>query len=316
MLRRVLTAAAAVAVLAGTATAAASPAQRHTDHRHTDPRRTQGLFVDPLMPAAQAGGPYAGLGAMSQALWLTDYYPLDGVQAAARAYVSRANQAGKTPVVALYAIPDRDCGGYSQGGEPSPEAYRRWVAQAAAGLAGSHPLVVLEPDALPFLGACAGQGPRARMLRQAVTRLDRAGAWVYVDAGHDDWQPAAVMARRLKAAGVAKARGFSLDVANFRHTADEKRYAKQVLAGLRRLGVRRVHYIVDTSRNGGPKPEDGDVCNPVWARVGKPPQLLFRGSYDGGLWIKHPGESDGPCNGGPASGQWSDLLADRLLGRA
>ena len=22
------------------------------------------------------------------------------------------------------------------------------------------------------------------------------------------------------------------------------------------------------------------------------------------LWVKRPGESDGPCNGGPSAGQW------------
>jgi endoglucanase len=289
---------------------------RHHAGQATDPRLTRGLFVDPLMPAAQQGGAYAGIGAQAQALWLTEYYPISGVQAAVRAYTSRAEQAGKTPILAVYAIPDRDCGGYSSGGEPSPAAYRSWLSQAAAGMKGSDPLVVLEPDALPFLGACAGQGPRTQLLSWAVQQLDQAGAWVYLDAGHDGWQSAAVMAQRLKAAGVARARGFSLNVGNYRPTAAEQTYANQVLADLAGLGVKGSHYVIETARNGAPNPVDGDVCNPVWARLGRPPQLLFQGAYDGGLWIKHPGESDGPCNGGPSSGQWSDLLADRLLGRA
>jgi endoglucanase len=310
VIRRVLSAALAFALLA--APAAASSHGRHIP----DPRRTRGLFVDPWTSAAQAGAPYASLAAQPQAFWLTDAYPIDTVRAVAHGYARRAVTAGKTPVVVLYAIPDRDCGGYAQGGEPSAAAYRAWIVQAAAGLKGSHPLVVLEPDALPFLGDCPGQGARLRLLRQAVKRLDRAGSWVYLDAGHDRWQPARVMARRLAAADIAHARGFSLDVSNFGHTADEKRYAKQVLAQLGRRGIHDRHYVVDTSRNGGPKPVEGDVCNPVWARVGTPPRLVFRRAYDGSLWIKHPGESDGPCNGGPSAGQWSDLLADRLLGRA
>jgi endoglucanase len=289
---------------------------RHHGGGATDPRRTRGLFVDPLMPAAQQGGAYAGIGGQAQALWLTEYYSIGGVRGAVRAYVSRAEKADKTPILAVYAIPDRDCGGYSSGGEPSPAAYRTWIANAAAGMKGSSPLVVLEPDALPFLGACAGQGPRVQLLRYAVKQLDRAGAWVYIDAGHDGWQSALTMAQRLKAAGVAQARGFSLNVGNFRPTGDEQAYADQVLADLRALGVGGGHYVIETARNGAPNPVDGDVCNPTWARLGQPPRLLFQGAYDGGLWIKHPGESDGPCNGGPVSGEWSDLLADRLLGRA
>ncbi|WP_300391345.1 glycoside hydrolase family 6 protein, partial [uncultured Nocardioides sp.] len=83
---------------------------------------------------------------------------------------------------------------------------------------------------------------------------------------------------------------------------------------LRKLGVKGVKYVVDTSRNGAKLPVDGDVINPTWARIGQKPRLRFDKAFDGTLWVKHPGESDGTVNGGPASGQWCDLLADRLLG--
>jgi endoglucanase len=73
--------------------------------------------------------------------------------------------------------------------------------------------------------------------------------------------------------------------------------------------------LIDTSRNGNPHPVYGDVRNPTWARVGKPPRLVFKGAFDGRLWVKHPGESDGQVNGGPQSGAWCDFLADRLLER-
>jgi endoglucanase len=283
-----------------------------------DPRRTQGLFVDPLMPAAQHGKRYARIGRQAQALWLTDYYPTGQVKAAARAYVSRAEKAGKTPVLAIYAIPDRDCGGYSAGGLADAAAYSQWVGQAAAGITGSHALVVLEPDALPFVGQCSDEGDREQMLAKATRRFAKAGAWVYIDAGHDGWQSATEMAQRLKDADVADARGFSLNVANYRPTGVEQSYATQILAALKQLGVTGKHYVVDTSRNGGSAAKHavvGEVCNQTWARIGATPKLLLQGAYDGRLWVKHPGESDGTCNGGPASGQWCDLLADRLLGR-
>ena len=63
-----------------------------------------------------------------------------------------------------------------------------------------------------------------------------------------------------------------------------------------------------------------DVCNPLWARLGAVPRLQFKGAYDGNVWIKHPGESDGDrnddqqnCHGGPASGQWWPQGARRLM---
>ena len=75
------------------------------------------------------------------------------------------------------------------------------------------------------------------------------------------------------------------------------------------------HYVIDTSRNGNPNPVNGDVLNPTWAWAGKAPRLVFEGAFDGTLWVKHPGESDGEVNGGPQSGTWCDMLADRLLKR-
>jgi endoglucanase len=279
-----------------------------------DPRRTQGLFVDPLMPAATKGETYARLGTKAQALWITDYYSTSTVRSAVYAYVSRANTQHKTPILAIYAIPDRDCGRYSAGGLRSAAAYESWLSQIALGLNGSHAIVVLEPDAVPDIGACAGQGNRSGLLRWASKRLATTDAWVYLDAGNSQWHTPADIAKLLKASGVAYARGISLNVGNFRPTAETQAYAAHVLAALRASGITGKHYIVDTSRNGA-KPTDSEVCNPPWARIGTAPQLLFRGAYDGGLWIKHPGESDGQCVGGPSSGMWSDQLANRLLGR-
>ncbi|GHJ60673.1 glucanase [Nocardioides sp. OK12] len=283
-----------------------------------DPRRTQGLFVDPLMPAAQQGPAYADIAKRAQALWLSnEYYPRDQVADVVRAYTSRAAQAGKTPMLVVYAIPDRDCGLYSSGGLPGADAYRSWVAEVAAGARGSKALVVVEPDAIGFYGhdECANGRERLLLLRSAVRKLSRAGAWVYLDAAHSGWTPYADRARLLKKAGVGLGRGISTNVANYRRLGQEKAYAETLLRSLRQDGVKGLRYVVDTSRNGARKPVDGDVTNPTWARLGKPPKMRFDGRFDGTLWVKHPGESDGPVNGGPSSGQWCDLLADRLLGR-
>jgi endoglucanase len=299
---------------ASAATAKPKPAKpKSAKAKPIDPRRTRGLFVDPRMPAATKGSRYAPLGRKPQALWVTDYYPTSGVQSAVRDYVTRANKQNKTPVLAIYAIPNRDCGRYSAGGLASASGYKAWLEQVARGLNGSHAMVVLEPDAVPDLGDCAGQGNRAALIRWAAKRLSKTDAWTYLDAGNSVWHPASVIAARLKSVGVQYVRGISLNVGNFRATAEQQAYAVQVLNELTSLGVSGKHFIVDTSRNGA-KPPDSQVCNPSWARVGSAPLLVFHGAYDGRLWIKHPGESDGGCNGGPSSGAWSDALADHLLG--
>lgn len=281
---------------------------------HVDPRRVEGLYVDPTMPAAMHGTPYAKIGREAQALWITDFYSITDVRSAVHNYVTRAAREKKTPILAIYAIPDRDCGQASAGGEPSADAYKRWLGQVAQGLHGAHALVVIEPDAVAELGDCSGQGNRAGLLRWASQVLSKTDAWVYLDAGHSGWHSAAVMATRLKESGVAYVRGISVNVGNYLPTNKEQAYAESVLAALKSKGIANKYFVIDTSRN-GVAPRNSQVCNPVWARIGTPPRLILRGEDDGLLWIKHPGESDGPCNGGPSSGVWSNTLANRLLGR-
>jgi endoglucanase len=77
------------------------------------------------------------------------------------------------------------------------------------------------------------------------------------------------------------------------------------------------HFVVDTSRNGlGPAP-DGGWCNPAGRALGlRPGDYTGVSRQDANLWIKHPGESDGSCNGGPAAGQWWGDYALGLAQRA
>lgn len=286
----------------------------------TDPRRSRGLFVDPLMPAAGEGPAYASIASRAQAFWvIPEAYPTSSVRDDVRAYTDRALEARKTPMLVVYGIPGRDCGGYSSAGSLQTAAeYRAWIRQIGKGLEKQHSLVVLEPDALAFFGSDAPCPDKPdhwpRMLRFASMTLSASGAWVYLDAGHSNWTPYGHRPALLKRAGIRYDRGFSTNVSNFRRTADEKAYAATMLRGLRRLGVTGKHFVVDTSRN-GVAPVDDQVLNPPWARLGKRPKLVFRGAFDGTLWVKHPGESDGEVNGGPPSGQWCDFLADRLLGQ-
>ncbi|MFC5678466.1 glycoside hydrolase family 6 protein [Aeromicrobium endophyticum] len=282
----------------------------------TDPRLTRSFYADSASSAAVAARTdrrFASLARTPQAYWATDHLPVSRVKKAVRAYATRAAKKKRTPVVAVYAIPARDCGQHSAGSFDAP-TYKRWVAQLASGLKGTKAIAVLEPDALAMLGQCDAQGDRTGLLRYATKKLKRAGVWVYVDAGHSSWIAPDVMAARLKAAGVTSARGFSTNVANFRGTADEIAYGDQVVQQLAGLGIRGKKFVVETARNGVPTAA-GDFCNPVGARTGAKPRMIRRGNLDAYMWVKHPGESDGPCNGGPNAGAWWPSGALTLLGR-
>jgi len=109
-----------------------------------DPRGSRGLFVDPLMKAAQAGPAFSAIGARAQPLWITDYYGSpEGARDATARFVGRAAEVGKTPLLVVYNIPDRDCGLYSSQDDQITDAYyRSWVKQVAAGIGSSKPIVV------------------------------------------------------------------------------------------------------------------------------------------------------------------------------
>lgn len=283
-----------------------------------DPRRTRPLFVRADSAAATAGKAFARIARRAQPRWITDYYPTpEGARDVTRGFVEQARQARQTPVLVVYNIPDRDCGRYSSPDDQITDPqYRAWIRGIADGLRGSKSLVILEPDAIAFIGdpLCTGRGDRLGLLRYATKRLTRAGAWVYLDAGHSNWRQPADMARMLRQAGVAHARGFSTNVANVRTDRAEKTYARALVQQLRKRKVSGVKYVIDTGRNGRALAADEDFCNPSTARLGRAPQLVFQGSLDGYLWVKPPGESDGACNGGPNAGAWFPLGACQLMG--
>lgn len=212
-----------------------------------------------------------------------------------RQVVDAAQGVGGVPVFVAYDVPGRDCGGYSVGGEQSPAGYTRWIQKIADGIGTSQAVVIVEPDALAQL--CGDAAARFQMLHAAVDVLEaNPGTHTYLDAGNSDWINASTMAGRLRAAGVADADGFALNVSNFQSTANNEVYGRAVSSALG-----GAHFVIDTSRNGnGP---GSDWCNPSGRAPGqRPTAATGRASVDAFLWVKTPGESDGTCNGGPAAG--------------
>lgn len=234
------------------------------------------------------------------------------ITTAVRNYVSAAERANAVALLVAYNVPNRDCGQYSAGGARDTGEYLTWIRGFAEGIGDRRAVVILEPDALPLLTKClspADQEQRVALIAQAVDILEsKPGVAVYIDAGHSYWVPAAEMAERLRRAGIARARGFSLNVSNFRADEELIPYGRQLIAAL----SLDTHFVIDTSRNGnGPAPaSDDDWCNPEGRALGRAPSANTGDpAIDAFLWIKRPGESDGECNGSPGAGQWFSARA-------
>ena len=264
--------------------------------------------VDPPSPELTA------IANTPQAYWL-----VPGSSAATVAkYVGDAQAAGALPVFALYGIPHRDCGSFAAGGFASAGDYKGWIDGIASDLGSAPAAVIVEPDALAMADCLSGDQRKERydLIRYAVDTLTRnPAAAVYIDAGHLRWHSADDMAARLNQAGVAQARGFSLNTANFFTTEDEIGYG-EAISGL----TNGSHYVIDTSRNGaGPAPDSAlDWCNPSGRALGTPPTTATAGAHaDAYLWIKRPGESDGSCNrGDPPAGNFVTQFAVDLARNA
>lgn len=224
--------------------------------------------------------------------------------------LSASQRTGGTPVFVVYAIPNRDCGGYSAGGY-NQDSYLQYNNTIGHELSGHPAVIVLEPDSISTLGtsSCTGVATsRLPLLKKVAQSYWQKNVPIYLDGGHSSWMKPSAMAQQLTDAGVQYARGFFTNAANTKTVAAEQSYAAQVSS---LLGGK--HFVIDVSRNGaGPQP---GWCNPPNARLGQNPHIAVgSGALDALVWIKTPGESDGNCNGAPAAGKWFESGALALAG--
>ena len=289
-------------VAAGPVGSGEAPAVRLVDE--SNPLAGRPFYVDPISNAMRAAhsNPTPELVALANtptAYWLDEAFgsPAGTVSR----YAGAAQAAGATPVFALYAIPHRDCGSYAAGGFATAAGYRQWIDGVAAGLGTMPAAIIVEPDAIAMADCLSPdqQQERYGLLRYAVDTLTRdPAAAVYIDGGHSRWLSADVLAARLNDVGVSRARGFSLNTANFYTTGEEIGFGEAV-SGM----TNGAHYVIDTSRNGaGPAADTGlNWCNPDGRALGTAPTTATAGEHaDAYLWVKRPGESDGSCSSGDA----------------
>jgi endoglucanase len=222
-----------------------------------------------------------------------------------------AARAHQVPVIVAYNLPHRDaCGKFSASAGASPAGYRGWIGQLAGAIGDGDDIVIVEPDAVPdIVNGClspAQAAERYQLLRYAMSRLGSLPhAQVYLDAGNPGMFPdPALLVPPLKQAGIYDGSGFSANVSNFQRTGTVIGWSQRLESALG--GSMRA--VIDTSRSGnGPYtgPDSPQWCNPP-GRAPGPAPALHPGppGISAYLWIKDPGISDGPCNGGPAAGQF------------
>ncbi|WP_434443251.1 glycoside hydrolase family 6 protein [Lentzea sp. E54] len=235
------------------------------------------------------------IASVPQARWYTTTNT-STVRSEVSSFVGAAASAGKIPILVVYNVPNRDCGGASGGGAPSHEAYRAWVDEVAAGLAGRPATIVLEPDVLPLMTNCQNadqQNQTKASMAYAGKKLKSGSgqAKVYFDIGHSAWLTPSEAANRLRGADISNsADGISTNVSNYRATSDEVNFAKNVLNA---VGDSRLKAVVDTSRNGN-GPAGSEWCDPAGRAIGIPSTTNTGDSkIEAFLWVKLPGESDG-----------------------
>ncbi|MDO3634498.1 glycoside hydrolase family 6 protein [Mycolicibacterium arseniciresistens] len=309
---------AGMALVADPAPAGPAPAVRLVSD--ANPLAGKAFYVNPASKARRAADgvdpPNPQLNAIADtptAYWM-DHLSTPSVDAK---LIASAQAAGTVPLLALYGIPNRDCGSFAAGGFGSADSYRAWIDGVAAAVGSGPAAVILEPDALAMADCLSPdqQQERYDLIRYAVDTLTRNPATaVYVDAGHPRWVAADVMAARLNDVGVAKARGFSLNTANFFTTEENLGYGGAI-SGM--TGGKP--FVIDTSRNGAGPVEGDDLywCNPSGRALGVAPTTATGNpQVDAFLWVKRPGESDGSCRGAPSAGTFVNQFAIDLASNA
>lgn len=295
---RAALAAAATLMLGAAMAATATPttARAADSPFYVDPQTQAAAWVAANPNDARAQVINDRIAAVPQARWFTTTNTAT-IRADVSSLVNAAARVRKIPILVVYDMPNRDCGGASSGGAPNHTAYRQWIDEFAAGLGGKPATVIVEPDVLALMSNCLN-APQQTEVKQSMAyagkalKAGSARAKVYFDAGHSRWlAPAAIAARLVEADIAHSADGISTNVSNYNLTQNEIAYDKQVLQA---VGDPALHAVIDTSRNGRGPDARGEWCDPAGRAIGTPSTTNTADPLiDAFLWVKLPGEADG-----------------------
>ena len=219
--------------------------------------------------------------AQPHAIWLDADDRVGANEPRLRETLERAKTKKQYPEIVLYAIPLRDLGQSSEGGFANYDDY--WkdnelnaaLVSAFVKTTGLAPRIYLEPDALSLAvqyrvdhnndaESLRIYAERIAIFRKLIPLYRRAGARVYLEAGHSGWFDYADenvdrIATALNEAGIDQADGLATNVSNREPLTEagaaaspggrsERHYLQRLLP---RLNNRKLDVVVDTSRNGG-----------------------------------------------------------------
>jgi len=224
--------------------------------------------------------PLTAMQATPQGIWLAGGTP-DEVRAAVGNVIVRAAPDQRVPVLVANNIPFRDCAQYSAGGATNAAEYKAWIDGFASGIGNGRAVVILEPDSLgiiPYNTTISGESDwckptiadaqgrtipapgatpseRYALINDAVDSIvARApNASVYLDGTHAGWLSVGEIASHLVKAGVRRAQGFFVNVANFQPTPQSIEYATWI--------SKCIHYASNPAERGRRLGRYGDCAS-------------------------------------------------------
>lgn len=206
------------------------------------------------------------------------------------AYCNAATALGRTALICLYAIPDRDGDGASAGGLADRAAYQAWLSAMAGAIGSTQAWIFVEPDAVAMGVPEEGKAQRYGCLNDAMDAMTALpNTKVFLDAGMSTWPSLSTAVTRLPLCGVDKGDGICLNVSNFQLSSVTAERGDAIMAALPSVGG----YVIDTSRNGnGPGTTQ---YNPPGRALGVRPRTTDLGlpaGCVGEVWVKLAGTTD------------------------
>ncbi len=223
---------------------------------------------------------------------------------------------GATPLLVVMRHQGKECNSrYTAGGSAEDARSREWYDNFARAVGNSRVVIAYEPDSIGTISCLAKSRRKARrdLLRYGVDVLSKLpNATIYLEGTASDWKSPAYTAGLLRYIGIAKVRGFMLNVTHHDWTNNNIAYGRRVS---RRVGGKP--FVISTSYNGrgpvhyklGKKYRYRRVnvyCNPRFRGLGPRPNTNTNiPGVDGFLYLNRPGVSGaGTCNGGFKAGEW------------
>ncbi|MEA2400244.1 MAG: endoglucanase [Thermoleophilaceae bacterium] len=238
-----------------------------------------------------------------KALWLGRFTrPNFGVKV--RRLIDPAKARGEVPIFTVLRAQATACGPTYQGGGPAEDrATMAWYDDLARVIGDDRVVIAFEPDSLGTIDCLARsrQDDRLRVLGHGVDVLSKLpNVTVYIEAGASDWESAKRTAKQLRQVGIAKVRGFMLNVTHYDWTGANIQHGLEIS---RLTGGK--HFIINTAENGrGPVHYRKWIdrsrhiwrritvwCNPGLRGLGPAPttQTARPDKVDAYLWINRPG---------------------------